>query len=950
MIRKPAAAGGLGRLLRLMVTLILGLSISVAAAADDPPEIRFDIAPQPLRQALLEFSEQARIQLILAVDTEDIPISQGVVGVMTAEDALMRLMEGTGLEYHFSSGNTVTVRKYKSNPKPPMRPENTPGQLDVDQISVAPASFEEIISIGTRVKGRTVAATSVPVDVLSSTALAFTGQTETGRMLQMLVPSFNFSSSSVSDGTDALRPATLRGMSPDQTLVLLNGRRRHASALVHVNTSVGRGSAGTDMNAVPAIALGRIEVLRDGAAAQYGSDAIAGVINLALRRDREGGMVQVSRGGTYAGDGDTTTASGFMAYPISSRGFVNLSLEYRDRAPTNRAGLSANQQYFGVNGERDCAATAEPAGCYDPREYTFDRRNFRIGDAASEQFAAVLNAEIPFADVGHWYGFATYSDRDNLSAGFYRRVTQAERTVVDLYPDGFLPYINTEITDISAASGLVLNDLAGWRADIGFSYGRNEFAYRIKNSLNASLGADSPREADAGSLFFSQSVLSFDAVREGTVGTHAVTFAMGAEHRRDRYEIRAGEPVSYSDGGALNTDCPGCDTSPVRYQQGFQVFRGFSRDNVVDRHRDSFALYSDLDLELTDDWRIAGAARFEHYDDFGSRLTGKLTSRVRLTGALALRGAISTGFRAPSVQQKFFNSVSTQFIDAGGMTVAQERGTFRNDSALALAIGVPELKEETATNLSAGLVLTLLNFTLTADYYHISIDDRIAISGSVDIARLFPDVSDRMGITNGQFFFNAADTVTKGADIVAVYDWPLSSDDSFELSLAANWNSTRVRDGSIRTTIGDTLAVPLFTPQDISILQDWQPDSRVMLAATYQTGPLSFLVRANRFGGYRICEGSCDQVSGEGLNVQDFGAEWVLDAQLSYELEALGLTATIGANNILGQYPDRNLIGQAGAGTLPGILSSDGVFTYSRRAAPFGFNGGYWYARLSARF
>ncbi|MFC4347358.1 TonB-dependent receptor domain-containing protein [Kordiimonas lipolytica] len=950
MTLRPAVVGSSDGLLRLMVILILGLVMSVSATADDTPEIRFDIAPQPLRQALLEFSEQARIQLILAADTEDIPASRGVTGTMTAEEALVRLTLGTGLEYHFSSGNTVTVRRQKVKPEPPLRPEKPAGQQDIDQLSIAPASFEEIISIGTRVRGRTVGATSVPVDVLSPTALASTGQAETGRMLQMLVPSFNFSSSSVSDGTDALRPATLRGMSPDQTLVLLNGRRRHASALVHVNTSVGRGSAGTDMNAVPAIALGRIEVLRDGAAAQYGSDAIAGVINLALRRDREGGRISVSRGATYAGDGDTTTVNGFIAYPVSSRGFVNLSLEYRDRAPTNRAGLSANQQYFGANGESDCAATPDPASCYDPREYTFDRRNFRIGDAASEQFAAVFNAEIPFGDVGHWYGFATYSDRDNMSAGFYRRVTQPERTVASLYPDGFLPLINTEITDVSAASGLVLKSLAGWHVDLGFAHGRNEFAYRIKNSLNASLGADSPFEADAGSLLFSQSVLSLDAVREGSLGGRDVTLAMGAEYRRDRYEIRAGEHASYSDGGLNNTNCPGCDVAPVRYQQGFQVFRGFSPDNAVDRKRDSFALYSDLDLSVTAVWRLSAAARFEHYDDFGSRLTGKMTSRVKLTEGLALRGALSTGFRAPSVQQKYFNSVSTQFVDAGGLTVAQERGTFRNDSALAVAIGVPQLKEETAINVSAGLVWTLPNFTLTADYYHIDIEDRIAISGSVDIARLFPDVSSRMGITNGQFFFNAADTVTKGADIVAVYDWPLSGDDSLEFSLAANWNSTVVKDGSIRTTIGDTLAVPLFTPQDISILQDWQPESRVMLAATYETGPVSLLLRANRFGGYRICEGTCDQLSGDGRNVQAFGAEWVLDAQVSYEFERHGVTATIGANNILGQYPDRNLIGQAGAGDLPGILSSEGVFTYSRRAAPFGFNGGYWYARLSFSF
>ena len=354
----------------------LALSMSTAVLSDDAArDINFKIKPQTMQSALLAFSEQAGVQLILAANTRDLPTSRGLSGKMESREALDLLIKDTDLEYTFTSANTVTVRK-KPEPQPG-RTATQPSNLSQESSSGSTDPIEEIISVGTRAKGRTAIATPVPVDVVNAQALADTGQTEVGRMLQALAPSFNFSSSSISDGTDALRPATLRGLGPDQTLVLVNGKRRHTSALLHVNTSVGRGTSGVDMNAIPGAALGRIEVLRDGAAAQYGSDAIAGVINLVLKEGAEGGEVNVSYGQTYEGDGETFVGNANAGFAIGDGGFVNVTAEYRDRGNTNRAGLSGAVQYPLLDNGGACNGL-DNSGC-DPREFDFDRQNFRIG-------------------------------------------------------------------------------------------------------------------------------------------------------------------------------------------------------------------------------------------------------------------------------------------------------------------------------------------------------------------------------------------------------------------------------------------------------------------------------------------------------------------------------------------------------------------------------------------
>ena len=361
----------------LLAATALALSWTSGLTAADPSRfVVFEIPPQKMQSALLAYSEQAGVQLILATDTQGMRSAHRLTGKLDFQEALILLIGDTNLKFEFTSENTVTITK-KRVPQSAIQTEVKAQKKNATINSVPSAPIEEIVSIGTRAKGRSAISTPVPVDVVTARAMADTGHTEVGRMLQVLAPSFNFSSSSISDGTDALRPATLRGLGPDQTLVLVNGKRRHTGAIVHVNTSVGRGTAGVDMNAVPAAALASIEVLRDGAAAQYGSDAIAGVINLKLKENADGGEANISYGETYEGDGATFTANANMGFELGDGGFLTLTAEYRDRGATNRAGLSGAVQYpLLANG--GCCDAIDNTG-RDPREFTFDRPNFRIG-------------------------------------------------------------------------------------------------------------------------------------------------------------------------------------------------------------------------------------------------------------------------------------------------------------------------------------------------------------------------------------------------------------------------------------------------------------------------------------------------------------------------------------------------------------------------------------------
>ena len=844
------------------------------------------------------------------------------------------------------------------------RINTTSGQIETT-VTLAPIqTIESVVVVGTRSIGRRALQAPVPIEVVDREQLSLTGQSETGRVLQMLVPSFNFSSSTISDGTDALRPATLRGLGPDQTLVLINGKRRHKSVLLHVNTSVGRGTAGTDFNAIPSTAIERIEVLRDGAAAQYGSDAIAGVINIVLKDDIDIGDADIYWGQTYEGDGNTWNGNANYGMKVGESGFLNLTAEWRDRARTNRAGLTGTRQYDWVDIDPgrpadhtletenpDGTVTAKPVW-FDAREYTFERQNFRIGDADSSQKTGFYNFGFPLTEGLELYSFGGHSSRQNNSAGFYRRANQADRTVTEIYPDGFLPEINTDIGDTSLALGLAWNhEATDLNVDASINHGLNTFDFFISNSLNASYGASSPTSADAGGFELSQTAFNLDVTYPLQYQSSLVNLAGGVEFRREGYGIQAGEPLSWINAGLGVPGAAG----------GIQVFPGFRPDNEVDESRTNIAGYADFESYLSGQpgtgLLVGAAVRGEQYSDFGTTGTGKATARYDLMKEVAVRAAGSTGFRAPSLQQLYFNNISTQFkidtddIDGDGNTtevIPLEVGTFRNDSDAARALGIPELKEETAFNVSGGFVLKPLEkMWLTVDGFLIQIDDRIVLSGSFSADKIQSLLA--AGASSAQVFTNVAQTRTQGVDVAAGYLFAFDNESFLNLKVALTWADTEVIGDVDAPEILIGLEDTLFPSQERSMIEEWQPNTRINISADYIIGDLTLGGALRYFGSYTVQEGS-----GADPARQTYGSKWLTDIQSNYQLNE-GLSLTIGANNLFDQLPDLNEIGQSRGGTLTDstghvIVDSPGVFTYSRRSAPFGFNGGLYYAKLSYSF
>jgi iron complex outermembrane receptor protein len=822
-------------------------------------------------------------------------------------------------------------------------------------LAQVPASeiIEEVITIGTRTVGRVAADSPVPVDAFDADLFDRTGATEVGRALQLVAPSFNFSSSTISDGTDALRPATLRGLGPDQTLVLVNGKRRHGSALIHVNGSVGRGTAGTDLNAIPMSAIQRIEVLRDGAAAQYGSDAIAGVINIVLKDNDEGGDLSASFGEYSEGDGETTVVSYNQGLSVGRGGFFNFDVEYRDRGASNRAGLNGNCLYEHLSPCVDLGGGVRQTT--EPREIAANRLNFRIGDADSEQLALTANLAVPLSDEREFYAFATYSGRENLSGGFFREPDSASDNPIfrfdgvtpvnngqPFYPDGFSPSINTQIDDLSINTGVTGETQSGWSWDASFGFARNDFAFTIENSVNASLVSatgDSPTSASAGDLSLGLLTLDLDMVQPQDWGS----LAWGVAFREDSYKISPGQEESYRDYDA-NPD--GSPLNPAfNGDAGIEVFPGFSPANAVDEDRNALSVYVDAEYDVSDRLLLGGAVRAEDYSDFGSTANVKGTFAFSATDTIRIRGAISTGFRAPSLQQQFFNNTSTQF--QGG--VAVQIGTFRTDSALAQAIGVPALEEETSTNISVGLVVQPTDaWTVSLDYYDIQIDDRIVYSGdftpgldpALDAALL------AAGADRAKFFLNAADTSTSGFDVVANYSTDLGPG-NLDLSIAANFTETDIDSVNLPGSLASIPDVEnvVFPAFDRSILTEWQPEDRLSIAGNYAQNNWDLNVAVNRFGEYAVLDGGARQV---------FGAKTLLDAQFRYHLDN-GVTLKIGGNNLTDETPDQNTVGQSRSGTIVDgagniVVDTPGVFVFSRRSAPFGFNGAYYYVGADFSF
>jgi len=779
----------------------------------------------------------------------------------------------------------------------------------------AAVALEEIAVTGSRRTERTAVDQPVPVDILTQEEIRQTGRTETAQIIQQLAPSFNFPRTTVGDGTDHTRPATLRGLGADQVLVLVNGKRRHTSALINVNGTIGRGQGMVDLNAIPSSMIDRIEILRDGAAAQYGSDAIAGVINIILKANATDEL-SLELGQTAAGDGDLVNLNGTHNFTWGNNGFLQLAAEVRDRGYTNRTLRDPRVQYF----------TGDPKNS-DSRYV--NQINHRQGDADTRDYGAFLNLGKQMGSSTELYAFAGWGRRNGNAAGFWRRPLD-DRTVRAIYPDGFLPFIYSTIYDGSAVAGLK-GDMRGWNWDLSAGYGRNSFRFDIKNTANVSLGAQSPTEFYAGTLVFGQFTGNLDVVKGFNIGfASPLNVAFGGEFRADNYQIKEGEPDSYRDGGVRIQGGPNNGgIAPI----GSQVFPGFRPADAVNKSRNNVAGYIDLESNVTSTLVLGAAGRAEHYSDFGSTGDYKFSGRFEPTKGLAFRAAFSSGFRAPSLGQSWFSSTATNFV-AG---VPTDNRTFPVSDPVAIALGATPLKSEKSRNSSAGVAFyPLRGLSITADYYKIVIRDRVVLSGTFNQAAVvnFLAANGFPGVGGARFFTNAIDTRTTGVDVVAGYGFAIGTETN--LRMTAGFNKTKNLVTKVQPTPGVLAAFQetLLDRIERTRIEKGQPSTNFNVGAILTRKTWAFNGRAQRFGKVTLfgapADGSLDQT---------FAAKMIVDLSASYTHDKK-LTLMVGADNIFDVYPDKNSVGSATVGGNANF----GIFPYNA-ISPFGFNGRFAYVR-----
>lgn len=766
---------------------------------------------------------------------------------------------------------------------------------------------DEIVVTGTRVVGRSRLDTASPVDVLSGDALRGQGTAELGQALANIAPSIDFPRASALDATDSIRPATLRGLSPDQTLVLLDGIRAHTSALLNTNGSVGRGAAAFDLNTIPTVALESVEVLRDGASAQYGSDAIAGVVNLRLRHARSGGgstisygeyVTQVDSNNSHrtAHDGETFNASVWQGVGIGSDGFLTVSADYLNRGRTSR-------------GEFDTRVTPS-------------RVTSRFGDPAQEQYTLFANLGVPVSADWQLYGHAGYQNRDSIS-GALPRVPANVNSLPAVYANGFTPLINLKSDDINSALGLK-GTLGDWAIDINGSYGRNSVTFNTKQSLNSTYGAASQTDFYDGRLIYDQWTGGVDITRRLDFGDRRnLNIAFGVEGRREGFKEEAGEHASY-DRGPLGGN--------VLLGNGAQGFQGFRPVDAGSNHRSNVGAYLDLEGQVSG-LTVGAAGRYEHYSDFGDNGTGKLSLRYDFSPAFALRATGSTGFRAPSLQQSFYSfTQSTSLIvpPATTATIVDVR-TFPATSAAAAALGAKPLRPEKSTNLSVGAVLRAGGFDFTVDAYHIRVRDQIALSENLttNVAAVNAILTP-FGVGGARFFVNGIRSTAKGIDVVAHYRIPTASVGNFDLTAAGNYNEVHISDVPVTTIPG----VTLFTQQRITGLERGTPRVKGSFTTDWSRGKVGATVRASFYG-------DVIQPAASAINYAYTGQHTLIDLEGRVTVLGQG-TLALGVDNLFDVYPDA-VAATNGSNYNAGATA----FPYY---SPFGFNGRYLYARFGLKW
>ena len=791
--------------------------------------------------------------------------------------------------------------------------------LAIPNVHAAPAAgpdplIEEVVVIGTRSSPRTALDTPVPVDVLTARDLESSGAVagELGQALVAVAPSFFFPRQSNSGTSDLVRAGQLRGLSPDQMLVLVNGKRRHTSSVVHTETKIGRGTAAVDFNTIPLNAVSRIEVLRDGAGAQYGSDAIAGVVNIVLD-DSLGFEANLGLGQHFTdldpvdddlNDGDTITLDAKYGFALGERGVLKVGAEFRDRDSTNRAGFDTIPFFFPQTPDNLALA---------------GQRLYAEGDPNVEELSLWWNGTYTSGEV-EFFSFGTFSDRESDGGGAFFRYPDSDENVRAVYDQGYRPETRGDDTDFAASIGARFEP-GDWSMESSFTYGRNEFDFGVDNSLNASLGAASPTSFDSGTYELEQLSINVDAVREFDTPMAAapLVLAIGAEFRNEQFKTKQGDPASFA-AGAFDGP-PGAQAAP-----------GLTPDDEADEDRDVISIYADAGIDLTDALFVNAAARFEDYSDFGSSFTGKLALRLELTDSVALRAAVSNSFRAPNLAQVGFSDTTLNFGD--NRTLIRTR-TLTVEDPISESLGASSLDEEQSFNLSAGIVATWENFTFTLDAFSVDVDDRITLSERLfgdDLVAFVQAQPGGANVESVRFFTNAVDTSTEGVEAVLTWQTALAGG---RLDVAASYSYAETDIDDLRATTPELTAVDpslvLVGVEEINTLENAAPKHKGLLTTTWSNDRFDAMVRLAYFG-------SAKRVFNFGGGFepeQTYGEEVQVDLEVGYRFTDQ-LSLTVGASNLFDEYPD---------------LSSDDINYFGNLPydilSPIGVNGRYVYSRLS---
>tara|TARA_R110002153_G_scaffold99102_4_gene234375 strand:- start:30564 stop:33434 length:2871 start_codon:yes stop_codon:yes gene_type:complete len=956
--------------MRLFVLIII--VISYQAIANN--KYQFDIPPLTADKSLILFAQQANTTLLFPIELAEKEITNSLSGYYTIELALVKLLEGTAL-YPVKDKKGLSVKTIMQVDSSNLQDlANSDITDDIFYLN----GMEKIAVVGTRSAPRSVIDSPVPLDIIGVAEFTQQGSTDITSMLSTLVPSFNVNDQPINDASSLVRPANLRGMASDHTLILVNGKRRHrSSAITFLGGSLSDGAQGVDISNIPASSLQQIEVLRDGAAAQYGSDAIAGVINFVLNDNNQGGMFEARIGQFGEGDGELVQIQGNLGFAIKEQGFVNISTEYKQQNETNRSVQRADALAL-INSGND--GVADPAQVWGSPKVNY-------------AFKFLINMGYEFDPATELYSFTNLAQR-KIQGGFYYRNPQTrdgvfkgspdengittllvadldgieqgvscpqvlitDNNVLDdsdylliadnstaigqncfsfneILPGGFTPQFGGTISDVSWALGIKGKTTSEWDYDLSIGLGYSEIDYSVSNTVNPSLGPNTPFSFNPGLASQLEKNINLDLFKQFNIDEeYQINFATGLEWRRESYRQKAGDLASYVVGDLAFDPSTGLT-------QGFGVgsngFPGYNPQSAGKWSRGNWAIYGDFEIHMSDAFLFGVAARYEDFSDFGSTLDGKVSARMILNDSLTLRGSLSTGFKAPTVGQSNVVNVTTAFSPDG----LEDQATLPPTNAISIQLGATPLRPEESINTSFGLVGEIdkqLYFTL--DYFNIKLHDRISTTSALtltqqDIQTLVAAGStEAISYGSAKYFTNDFDTKTQGLDLVVNYETYLFNIPS-RLMFTYNWTDTQVDRVTLYTRTGvdgSSYLESNLTPQRIQMIEDNLPADRVSLSIIQAFNKISSNIRLNFYGGFY--EDHLDAAAGLDIYA---GSELTLDVDLSYQLD-VNFKLSLGAKNLFDNRPDNNpFSGDAGA-LYPAT-------------SPIGINGGFYYLRAIYEF